>query len=276
MSKGIFFKRGTPATAIVQTGMAFGIDPVQQHLGDVLVSSSLIPYDRRKALAHDGHYRFDYVDAEFQPARPSMLELFLREAQKNEWPFRIHVGAVLSGGTAIYCTKFRDELVTGQVRWRRLRAARLPKVVEERHQDTARGNREGQVSIEGGRERLCRVDRAAEAEEPRRPLTNPVTSSGEAGTCSPTSAFRTLTWPSPRPNSSDASGTSSPSGSSRRRRPPSCSGSTSRRCLRSSVGRVAGYTIDRLFRLLTALGQRVEITVRPNAKNPQERAVVVT
>ncbi len=33
-------------------------------------------------------------------------------------------------------------------------------------------------------------------------------------------------------------------------------------------GRVAGYTIDRLFRLLTALGQRVEITVRPNAKNP--------
>ena len=76
------------------------------------MSSSLIPYDRRKALAHDGHYRFDYVDAEFQPARPSMLELFLREAQKNEWPFRIHVGAVLSGGTAIYCTKFRDELVS--------------------------------------------------------------------------------------------------------------------------------------------------------------------
>jgi predicted XRE-type DNA-binding protein len=33
-------------------------------------------------------------------------------------------------------------------------------------------------------------------------------------------------------------------------------------------GRVAGYTIDRLFRFLNALGQRVEITVRPNAKNP--------
>ena len=33
-------------------------------------------------------------------------------------------------------------------------------------------------------------------------------------------------------------------------------------------GRVAGYTIDRLFRFLIALGQRVEITVRPNAKNP--------
>jgi hypothetical protein len=38
---------------------------------------------------------------------------------------------------------------------------------------------------------------------------------------------------------------------------------------------VEGYTIDRLFRFLTALGQRVEITVRPNARNREERGVVV-
>ena len=31
-------------------------------------------------------------------------------------------------------------------------------------------------------------------------------------------------------------------------------------------GRVEGYSIDRLIRFLNALGQRVEITVRPNAK----------
>lgn len=37
-------------------------------------------------------------------------------------------------------------------------------------------------------------------------------------------------------------------------------------------GRVEGYSIDRLFRFLYALGQRVEITVRSNAG----RAVVVT
>ena len=37
-------------------------------------------------------------------------------------------------------------------------------------------------------------------------------------------------------------------------------------------GRVAGYTIDRLFRFLTALGQRIEITVRPNAKNTYSAA----
>jgi predicted XRE-type DNA-binding protein len=41
-------------------------------------------------------------------------------------------------------------------------------------------------------------------------------------------------------------------------------------------GRVEGYSIDRLFRFLNALGQRVEITVRPNPKNTGACAVVVT
>lgn len=40
-------------------------------------------------------------------------------------------------------------------------------------------------------------------------------------------------------------------------------------------GRVEGYSIDRLFRFLNALGQRVEITVRPNANNTKARAVLV-
>ncbi len=41
-------------------------------------------------------------------------------------------------------------------------------------------------------------------------------------------------------------------------------------------GRIQGYTIDRLFRFVTALGQRVEITVRPNVKDHDGRAIVVT
>lgn len=39
-------------------------------------------------------------------------------------------------------------------------------------------------------------------------------------------------------------------------------------------GRVEGYTIDRLFKFLTALGQQVEITVRPAVAT--ERGVFVT
>jgi predicted XRE-type DNA-binding protein len=40
-------------------------------------------------------------------------------------------------------------------------------------------------------------------------------------------------------------------------------------------GRVEGYSIDRLFRFLNALGQQVEITVRPKSNDSARRAVVV-
>lgn len=40
-------------------------------------------------------------------------------------------------------------------------------------------------------------------------------------------------------------------------------------------GRVEGYTNDRLFRFLIALGQRVEITIRPDGKDPGAHSVVV-
>ena len=41
-------------------------------------------------------------------------------------------------------------------------------------------------------------------------------------------------------------------------------------------GRVEGYSMDRLFRFLTALGQRVEITIRPNAGKAEANPVLVT
>ncbi len=40
-------------------------------------------------------------------------------------------------------------------------------------------------------------------------------------------------------------------------------------------GRVEGFSIDRLFRFLNALGQRIEITVRPDVSDTG-RSVVVT
>jgi predicted XRE-type DNA-binding protein len=44
-------------------------------------------------------------------------------------------------------------------------------------------------------------------------------------------------------------------------------------------GRVAGYSIDRLFRFLNALGQQVEISVRPadpRATSAKRRGILVT
>jgi predicted XRE-type DNA-binding protein len=40
-------------------------------------------------------------------------------------------------------------------------------------------------------------------------------------------------------------------------------------------GRVEGYSLDRLFRFLNALGQQVEIGVRPIANTDEDAAVVV-
>jgi adenosylhomocysteine nucleosidase len=110
-SRGISFKNGTPATAIVQVGMAFGIDQERQRPGDVLLSTSLIPYDRKIIRPGDDDYEIDYSKAARQPSRPSMLQLLLGEAEREDWEFAIHAGAILSGGSNIYSSKYRDELV---------------------------------------------------------------------------------------------------------------------------------------------------------------------
>lgn len=111
-AKGIYFKATSGATAIVQVGMAFGVDPARQTIGDVLVSSSVIPYDRRDVIGQpDGGYVVDYSPARPEPARPSIVHLFREAGTKPGLPFRVHVGAILSGGAAISSARFRDELV---------------------------------------------------------------------------------------------------------------------------------------------------------------------
>ena len=113
-AKGIRFREATGAQSIVQLGMAFGIDPQNQKPGDVLVSTSLIPYDNRDIkAAPDGHegYIVDYTQATRQPARPDLIDLFDREKRRGGHPFGLHVGTILSGAARIHSCIFRDELV---------------------------------------------------------------------------------------------------------------------------------------------------------------------
>jgi nucleoside phosphorylase len=115
-AKAIRFQQATAARGIVQLGMAFGIDPKRQQVGDVLVSTSLIPYDNRivkPAPAGAEGYLVDYSPANREPARPSLVDLFLRERQRGGHGFRIHVGALLSGAARIASARFRDELRWG-------------------------------------------------------------------------------------------------------------------------------------------------------------------
>jgi nucleoside phosphorylase len=113
-AKAIRFQEATGARGIVQLGMAFGIDQRTQRLGDVLVSTSIIPYDNRDvrpAPEGRGGYVFEYSQANRQPARPALVNLFVREQRRGGHPFGIHVGAILSGAARIHSASFRDELV---------------------------------------------------------------------------------------------------------------------------------------------------------------------
>jgi nucleoside phosphorylase len=118
-ARAVRLRVATGAQAIVQVGMAFGINPAEQKIGDVLVSTCLVPYDNRdikpdsrkcgqcgkivKGFAAD----FQYVRRE--PARPALVGLFGRE-QVRKHPFAVYPGAVLSGAARIHCGAYRDQL----------------------------------------------------------------------------------------------------------------------------------------------------------------------
>lgn len=117
-ARGLRFREATGAQGIVQLGMAFGVDRDAQRLGDVLVSTSLLPYDERVARDHpkdDGRYMVDYADVACEPARPELVDRFRREYLRTqvERSYRIHFGAMLSGAARIHSAFFRDELVRG-------------------------------------------------------------------------------------------------------------------------------------------------------------------
>src|SRR5207253_988310 len=114
----------------------------RQDYGDVLVSSSLIPYDNRdikpapsarrstrssavltkfqgilRALAlrctnmtDVPQYVVDYERATRQAASSALISLFQREQERGGHSFQVHIGALLSGEASIHTRVFRDEL----------------------------------------------------------------------------------------------------------------------------------------------------------------------
>lgn len=111
-AKGMRYLAATGAQGIIQLGMAFGIARGPQSLGDVLVSTSLLPYDKRdiKFSNTAPGYFSDYSALEIEPARPALVQRCLREKARTKFGFAIHVGAMLSGAARIHCATFRDEL----------------------------------------------------------------------------------------------------------------------------------------------------------------------
>lgn len=96
--------------AIVMVGIAFGIDSKRQHIGDVIVSSHIIPYENSR-IGRDVVFRSELP--------PSSTILLNRIRQIRDWKFpvshtdfaKLYVGPILSGEKLIDNLTFRNDLV---------------------------------------------------------------------------------------------------------------------------------------------------------------------
>lgn len=109
--KAILFRRAAQASSIIQTGMAFGVDPQFQRHGDVLVARTIFPYDDRIIRGDNGQPVVDYSQTKRRAAKRALVKLFEREIGRGGHAFETHVGTLLSGGARIFCGQFRDDLV---------------------------------------------------------------------------------------------------------------------------------------------------------------------
>jgi nucleoside phosphorylase len=110
----IQYRTETRAQAIISLGMAFGTLPNRQRIGDVLISTGVLPYDSRTVrTGSDGGPIVSYDgpdDAAVHRSNPELLGRFRRAAEAAEWRGRVIPGLLLSGGARIHCAAFRDEL----------------------------------------------------------------------------------------------------------------------------------------------------------------------
>jgi adenosylhomocysteine nucleosidase len=110
-ARALLAKAETGATALVSVGMGFGVDRTTQKPGDILVSQSLLTYDKRRV--HSGFWssKVDYSEITPFQAKETLLKTLRRLAQDQRWRTVVKFGPMLTGGARIHCARFRDHLV---------------------------------------------------------------------------------------------------------------------------------------------------------------------
>ncbi|HEY4242753.1 MAG TPA: hypothetical protein VGM88_23215 [Kofleriaceae bacterium] len=107
----------TGATTIILIGTAFGIDPVHQLVGNVLVSESVYLYDDRRIVdpTRPGtRYEVKHPAEARIVASGVWLDRFRQlddELRQDGESTRVEIGVILSGGARIESAVYRDELV---------------------------------------------------------------------------------------------------------------------------------------------------------------------
>lgn len=105
------FQSKTGATGLIATGMAFGISPELQRIGEVLVAESLFPYDQREIVDSPVGPVPDYTRTKRRAANRDLVSMIAQEVRRSAFPFRVSTGLLLSGGARISSRSFRDSLV---------------------------------------------------------------------------------------------------------------------------------------------------------------------
>jgi nucleoside phosphorylase len=111
-SQAILLRAATSATAIIQIGMAFGIQRGPQNYGEVLVSEWVFPYDYRIVEQDGVGYRIDYSETKPFRAKDALIKLFRREFAAKRHQFAVHFGGLLSGGSRIRSQSYLKQLLS--------------------------------------------------------------------------------------------------------------------------------------------------------------------
>jgi adenosylhomocysteine nucleosidase len=106
-ARAIYAKAQTQATTLISLGM----DRARQQIGDILISTSVLTYDDRHIKRDEnGTMATHYPDRIRYGAREQILNPLRQEADRRKWS-GVQFGSLLSGGCAIHCAEFRDNLV---------------------------------------------------------------------------------------------------------------------------------------------------------------------
>ncbi len=112
-AQAIYSRLETQAVGgMIGVGTCFGVDRATQAVGDVIVSSALVPYDNRNVLSDGLLPRFRYHRVTRHPAKASLRAMLERSRDADARDFKVHFGALLSGGSHIACRSYRDHLVS--------------------------------------------------------------------------------------------------------------------------------------------------------------------
>ena len=96
---------------VIMVGIAFGLRPEKQHIGDILVSRQIEDYDQQKIGTDSNGHQEIYARGDRVRASERLLNRF--KAGQHEWqaPPDIHFGLILSGSKVVSHKGFRDELL---------------------------------------------------------------------------------------------------------------------------------------------------------------------